>query len=188
MNTYHLHSIKNIVIAFAVTMFFSCKNNFDDVQKVGILQNQPIGEAKDIDVKYTEYNDTVVKLLANLLSPKMLDYSNRDFAFSEFPKGIELKIYDDDGNKTTIFSDYAISYSETDVIDLRGNVRIATQQKDTLFTEQLYYNQKLEWVFTNESFVFKRTGGETVGFGFDSDKTFDKFQMLEMGSEFEIDN
>ncbi|BAO76140.1 LPS export ABC transporter periplasmic protein LptC [Winogradskyella sp. PG-2] len=183
-----LHIIKNIVTAIAVTMFFSCNNDFDEVQKVGILQNQPIGEAENIDLKYTELKNDTVKLQANLISPKMLDYSNRDFAFSEFPDGLKLKIYDDDNNMTTITSRYAIFYSETDLIDLRGNVVIATYTKDTLFTEQLYYSEKMEWVFTNQPFYYKQTIGFTKGNGFDADKDFNNFQMLEMGGDFELDN
>ena len=183
------HIIKNLVTAIVVTLFFSCTNDFDKVQKIGVLQNQPIGEAENIDVKYTEVKeDTTVKLLANLLSPKMLDYSNRNFKFSEFPKGIELKLYDDDNNKTTITSKYAIVYSDTDIIDLRDDVVVITHGGDTLHTDQLYYNEKLEWVFTNVPFVFKRAAGVTNGYGFDSDKTFKKFQMREMEGDFELDN
>tara|TARA_R110002049_G_scaffold113927_3_gene264768 strand:+ start:20 stop:586 length:567 start_codon:yes stop_codon:yes gene_type:complete len=188
MTKCNLHIIKNLVTAIAVTLFFSCQNDFDDVQKVGVLQNQPIGEAENIDLKYTEFKEDTVRLLANLLSPKMLDYSNRGFAFSEFPKGIELNIYDKNNNKTTITSNYAIVYNETDIIDLRGDVKIATHGKDTLFTEQLYYNQKLEWAFTNEAFVFKRLTSNTHGVGFDSDKEFKNFQMLEVGGDIELDN
>lgn len=184
----YLHSIRNLVTAIVVTLFFSCKNDFNKVQKVGVLQNQPIGEAENIDLKYTEFKEDTVKLLANLLSPKMLDYSNRKFAFSEFPDGIELKVYDENSNMTTITSNYAIYYTETGLIDLRGDVVVATHDRDTLFTDQLYYNEKLEWVFTNESFLFKQTTGQTNGYGFDSDKTFEKYQMHEMGSEIEIDN
>ncbi|WP_178990395.1 LPS export ABC transporter periplasmic protein LptC [Winogradskyella schleiferi] len=188
MIKHNLHIIRNLVTAIVVTLFFSCKNDFDEVQKVGVLQNQPIGEAKDIDLKYTEFKEDTVRLIANLLSPKMLDYSNRNFAFNEFPEGIELKIYDANKNKTTITSDYAIVYNETNIIDLRGNVKIATHEKDTLFTEQLYYNQKLEWAFTNEPWLFKRAVGPLHGIGFDSDKEFKNFQMLEMGGQFELDN
>lgn len=175
-------------MALAVTLFFGCENDFGDVQKVGVLQNQPIGEAENIDLKYTEFLNDTVRLKANLISPKLLDYSNRDFSFSEFPDGIELKVYDDEGKMTTITSRYAIFYSDTDIIDLRGNVRIATHQKDTLFTEQLYYNEKLEWVFTNEPFYFKQSTGYTRGIGFDSDKNFKNYQMLEVGGDFELDN
>ncbi|WP_400076680.1 LPS export ABC transporter periplasmic protein LptC [Winogradskyella sp. R77965] len=189
MRIHNLHIIKNLVTAFVVTLFFSCTNDFDKVQKIGILQNQPIGVAENIDVKYTKVEeDTTVRLLANLLSPKMLDYSNRDFKFSEFPEGIELKVYDENNNKTTITSNYAIVYNDTDIIDLRDDVVVATHDGDTLYTDQLYYNEKLEWTFTNEPFIFKRASGKTHGYGFDSDKTFKKFQMHEMGGDFELDN
>ncbi len=167
-----------------MTLFFSCNNDFSEVQKIGVLQNQPIGEAENIDLKYTEFKEDTVRLVANLISPKMLDYSNRNFAFNEFPDGVVLYVFDDKKNKTTITSNYAIVYSETDIIDLRGNVQIATHEKDTLFTEQLYYNQKLEWLFTNEPWLF----GSLHGIGFDSDKEFKNFKMLEMGGEFQIDN
>ncbi|OZV69287.1 LPS export ABC transporter periplasmic protein LptC [Winogradskyella aurantia] len=188
INKNYSYKLKSIVTALVVTLFFSCKNDFEKVQQVGILQNQPIGEAENIDLKYTELEKDTVKLLANLLSPKMFDYSNRSFRFSEFPDGIILKIYDEQNNKTTITSNYAIYYSDTDIIDLRGNVVIATHQRDTLFTEQLYYNEKLEWVFTNEPFYYKQTTGFTRGNGFDADKDFKNFQMLEMDADFEIEN
>lgn len=188
MNNSQLHKIVNVVTAIAVTLFFSCKNNFNEVQKVGVLQNQPIGEAERIDLKYTETKDSIVKLLANLKSPSMLDYSNRVFGFSEFPEGIELIIYDDNSQETKIFSDYAIYYTDTELIDLQGNVIIATHDKDTLFTEQLYYNQKTDWVFTNYPVYFKRINGFTKGAVFDSDKEFKNYQILEMGGDFELDN
>ena len=75
------HIILHIVTVFTVTMFFSCKNNFKEVQKIGISEHEPIGVAENINLKYTDSG----KIKANLISPKMLDYSNRDFAFSEFP-------------------------------------------------------------------------------------------------------
>jgi len=181
--------IKIGVTAVAVTLFFSCKDNFKEVQKIGVLAHQPVGVAKDIDLKYTELEqDVKVKRLANLKSPTMLDYSNRDFAFNEFPEGIALTLYGDNGEETKIFANEAVVYSETDIIDLRGDVIIATHEKDTLFTDQLYYNQKLEWVFTNYPFYFKRVNGFTRGNGFDSDKNFENFQMLEMGGDFQLDN
>lgn len=188
MRIRYSHNILNIVTAFVVTLFFSCENDFSEVQKVGVFQNQPIGEAVDIDLKYTEIVNDSVHLKANLISPKMLDYSNRDFSFSEFPDGILLKVYDDNGNMTTITSEYAIFYSDTDMIDLRKNVTIITHDGEILETNQLYYNEKLEWVFTNEPWVFTRDAGPMHGVGFDSDKDFKNFQMLEMGGDFELDN
>lgn len=184
MNIKKSNIILNTVTALVVTVFFSCKNNFKDVQQVGVLQNEPIGVADTINLKYTDS----FQLRANLLSPKMLDYSNRDFAFSEFPKGVELIIYDSDGNKSKIFADYAIVYSETDLVDLRGNVILATHKKDSLFTEQMYFDQTKEWVFTNENVRLRSEGTDINGIGFDSDRDFEVYEMLAMQGDIEVNN
>lgn len=184
MKKKYLHIIFNTVTALAVTVFFSCKNNFKDVQQVGVLQNEPISVADTINLKYTDS----FMLRANLLSPKMLDYSNRNFAFREFPKGIELIIYDEDGNKNIILADYAIMYPETDLVDLRGNVVLATYQKDSLFTPQMYFDQKSDWVFTNDVFRLRSEGTDVAGRGFDSDRNFDDYEMLEFAGDIEVDN
>ncbi|WP_406682899.1 LPS export ABC transporter periplasmic protein LptC [Seonamhaeicola sp. MEBiC1930] len=136
--------ILNIVTVITVTMFFSCNNNYNEVQNLGISENEPIGEAENINLKYTDSG----KVAINLISPKRLDYSNRGFPFEEFPEGITLYIYDED-SKTTVVSDYAISYKKTGIIDLQGNVVITSDDGDVLRTEQLYYFQKNQWLFTN---------------------------------------
>ncbi len=170
------HTILNIVTVFTVTMFFSCKDNFKEVQKIGISENEPIGVAKNINLKYTDSG----RIKAILISPKMLDYSNRDFPFSEFTEGVYMELFDEQNNKSVVVADYAISYSNTDLIDLQGNVRLSTHNKDTLFAEQLYYDQKNEWMFTNIPVKF-RTGQDMInGRGFDSDTKFTNAQVLEV--------
>ncbi len=140
MNRLHKHIFKNIVTVITVTMFFSCKNNFKEIQNIGALGSGPLTIAENINTKYVDSG----RLKSNLLSSKMLDFSNRKFAFTEFPNGIDFTIYDDDGNKSNVISDYAIIYDETDLIDLQGNVVLITHKKDTLFAEQLFYDQKRE--------------------------------------------
>ncbi|MEZ4792599.1 MAG: LPS export ABC transporter periplasmic protein LptC [Gelidibacter sp.] len=167
--------MKSIVTAIVVTMFFSCKDNFKEVQQIGVLQNEPIGIAENINLKYTDSG----KVKANLLSPKMKDYSNREFSFTEFPEGIKLLLYDK-GKKSTILSDYAISYSEMDLIDLQKNVIIITQQNDSIFANQLYYDQKNEQIFTNEAFKMVSPTKIITGNGFNSDKDFKHFEALEV--------
>ncbi len=190
MQKINIHILKSAVTTLVVIALFSCTNNFKAVQNVGILQNQPISEAYNINLKYTEYqnNDSLVKLVANLKGTEMLDFGNRPFGYTAFPKGIELIIYGDAKETTTIFADYAVSFTKTGLLDLQGNVRVITHNKDTLFTEQLYYNQKEEWVFTNKPILFKGTDGPISGSGFDSDKDFKNYQILDMGGDFKIDN
>ena len=164
-----------IVTVFTVTMFFSCKNNFKEVQNIGIVDSGPLTIAENINTKYTDSG----KLKMNLKSAKMLDFSNRAFAFFEFPIGVDLDFFDDNNNKSNVIADYALVYNGTDLIDLRGNVVLTTHNNDTLFAEQLYYDQKTEWLFTNQPVRF-RTKNEIInGNGFDSNRNFTNAEVLE---------
>ncbi|WP_417199975.1 LPS export ABC transporter periplasmic protein LptC [Bizionia sp.] len=177
----HIH--KTIVLAIALTMVFSCKNNFEDVKKIGISENAPIGIAENMNLKYTDSG----RVTALLRSPKMLDFSNRDFPFSEFPDAVELDLFDENNQKSTITADYAIVYDKTGLIDMQGNVVLASHKNDTLYADQLYYDQNREWMFTNQPVTF-RTGSDIInGKGFDSDVKFTKAQVLEIDGLINVD-
>ena len=61
----------------------------------------------------------------------MLNFSNANFPYFEFPTKIEVILFDENKNQTKIIADYAISYSNSDLIDLRGNVIVSTHLMDT---------------------------------------------------------
>jgi lipopolysaccharide export system protein LptC len=175
MKTILTYKTLSMVTVLTVTLFFSCKNNFKEIQNIGALVSGPLTIAENINTKYTDSG----KLKSHLLSPKMLDYTNREFAFYEFPEGINLTMYDEE-NKSNVVADYAILYNETDLIDLQGNVVLTTHNKDTLYADQLFYDQKTEWLFTNLPVRF-RTKNEIInGVGFDSNKDFTQAQVLEV--------
>jgi LPS export ABC transporter protein LptC len=165
-----------MVTVFTVTMFFSCKNNFEEVQNIGILSSEPLTIAENINTKYTDSG----QLKSILKSSKMLNFSNREFAFYEFPEGVDLTLFDEENNKSNVIADYAIVYDETDLIDLRGNVVLNTHNRDTLYADQLFYDQKLEWLFTNKPVKFRTKDQLIDGNGFDSDRNFSKARVLEV--------
>ncbi|MGE5944244.1 MAG: LPS export ABC transporter periplasmic protein LptC [Flavobacteriales bacterium] len=177
------YTILNIVTVFTVTMFFSCKDNTNEVLKIGISENEPIGIADTFNLKYTDSG----RVKAILIGPKMFDYSNRDFPFMEFPEGIYLEVFDEDNNKSIVVSDYAISYTYTDLIDLQGNVKLSTHKKDTLFAEQLYYDQDKEWLFTNKPVKFKMGLDMINGRGFDSNSKFTNAEVLEVDGNITVE-
>lgn len=172
----------NIVIALVMTMFFSCKDNFKDIQNIGVSDNEPIGVAENINLKYTDSG----KVKAILKSPKMYDYSNMKFGYNKFTEGVNLEIFED-GKKSVVISDYAIIYNKTNIIDLQGNVKVTTHSNDTLFAEQLYYDNEKEWLFTNKPVTF-RTGQDLInGNGFDSNSKFTNAEVLEITGLITVD-
>ena len=164
------------------SFLINCESNINEVRKINLTELNPVGEAENFNLKYNfiqkinlrfnlKYTDSG-KIKAILVSPQMLDYSNLEFPFSEFPKGIKVTIYDEKGNKSFVTSKYAISYSKSNLIDLRGNVKITTSDGKILETEQLYYDQANECFFTQK--IYKFTDKSTVinGIGIDFSKDF----------------
>lgn len=157
-----------VVMAFAVTLFFGCESNFKKVQQAKIVEFTPTGDADNVNLKYTDSG----AIKAELVSSKMLDYAVVAFPFTEFPKGVLVTVYDKGGKKTRITSNYAISYKSTNIIDLQGKVKIVSQDGQMLETEQLYYDQKNEWFFTEKRFKFTDLKGSSNGQGIDFSKDF----------------
>ena len=162
------YRIISLVTALAVTLFFGCESNFKEVQKINFSEFIPSGDADKVNLKYTDSG----RISAILVSPKMLDFSSVNFPFTEFPKGIDVTLYDIKGKKTFIKSNYAVSYKVTNIIDLQGSVKITSQDGQILETEQLYYDQKNEWFFTEKSFKFTDPKGVSNGQGIDFSKDF----------------
>ena len=161
----HIFFLLYLILAFSA---ISCDRSFKDVQNIGYSEFVPSGKAENFDLKYTDSG----KITSILVSPLMLDYATVSFPFTEFPDGMNITFFDKSGKKTFVKSDYAVTYKNTNLFDLQGNVNISTEDGQNLATSQLYYDQKNEWFFTEKKFKFTDPKGVSYGEGIDFSKDF----------------
>jgi LPS export ABC transporter protein LptC len=172
MKTYAHKKVRSIAVLLGIAMLFSCEGNLDQMKQLSLEMSGPQSEALHINTFYTDSG--FVK--ANLRSPKMLDFAQESFPYREFPDGVEVDFFEEDKTKNTVIADYAIIYTDVDLIDLRGNVKIVTSDSTRLNSDQLYWNQKEEWLFTDNPYViFMSNGAINEGEGFDADQNFNNF-------------
>jgi LPS export ABC transporter protein LptC len=126
----------------------------------------PMSVAENINTKYVDSG----KLKSVLNSQKMINFSNQEFPFYEFPNGVDLLLLSKNNDTSNVVSNTAVVFTETDIIDLRGDVVLITSTKDTLLTDQLYYDQKKEWLFTDFPVRFRTKNYITITF-FDHNTT-----------------
>lgn len=151
-----------------IAVLTGCESNLKDVQRINLSEFSPSGDADSITLKYTDSG----KIKAVLIASKMLDFATVKYPFTEFPKGINVTLYDKNAKKTFVRSDYAIQFKGTDLIDLQGNVKISTEDNQILETSQLYYDQKNAWFYTEEKFKFTAPKGVSNGEGIDFNNDF----------------
>jgi LPS export ABC transporter protein LptC len=165
----------------SLILFSSCESNFKEVQKSTFAEFSPSGEADSINLKYTDSG----KIKSILISPKMLDYATVDFPFTEFPKGINVTLFDNKGKKTFITAKYAVTYKTTDLIDLQGNVKITNEDEQLFETDQLFFDQKNEWFYTEQKYKFTDPKGVSYGEGVDFSKDFKIINSQRISGEIE---
>lgn len=170
-----------IVSIFVIAFLSGCESHLKDVQKINLSEFSPTGDADSITLKYTDSG----KIKAVLIASKMLDFATVKYPFTEFPKGVNVTLYDQNAKRTFIRSDYAIQFKGTDIIDLQGNVKISTEDNQVLETNQLYYDQKNAWFFTEGKFKFTAPKGISNGEGIDFNKDFTIMNTQKFSGEIE---
>lgn len=159
-----------LAVIWVITLF-ACEGNYKNVQRLNLKDGAPVAEGKNINLFYTDSG----KVVTNLLAPKLLDYSNFEFAYQEFPEGVEVHFFDKEG-ESTVKSDYAIRFNETGIVDLRQNVVLTTADGNVLKAEQLYWDQKNKWVFTDQPYrITFSDGSYNDGARFDANEDFTIF-------------
>lgn len=165
---------KNIASFILIAMFFSCTNSNKEVKDFLADKNLPIGVAKDV---YHIYKDSGI-ITSKLQTRLLYDFSNRkEHPYSEFPKGIKITSINKNGkDSTTITGNYALSYRKTSISEIKGNVVIINHKDGTkLETNQLFWDKKQKYFFTEDGFRLTTKKDTINGFGFESKENLSKW-------------
>ena len=139
----------------------------------------PDMSARGVDILYSERGSVQIRLTAPQLIKKTLD----DEPVIEFPAGFKVEFYDTAFNvKSIIKGDYGISYEKKKLMEARYNVIVENiQTKEKLNTEQLFWDQNKEIIYTDK-FVRLTRGDEIINaYGLKSDQSFENVVLYHIG-------
>tara|TARA_Y100000389_G_scaffold93962_1_gene90583 strand:+ start:2809 stop:3384 length:576 start_codon:yes stop_codon:yes gene_type:complete len=160
------------VMVFTIALLFSCEDNSQALKEMNMNRQDPLATAKSIRMVYTDS----LRIQAILTAPKHVDYTNLSFRYAEFPEGLKVIFFDNDGNENEVLADYGILYDETKLIDLKGNVQLKSHDGSILTTKQLFWDSENEWLFTEQPFTFNDQDYNFNALRLDTNRDFTKFQ------------
>ncbi len=135
----------------------SCEN---DRQKVLAMGKKVIGveEAKNIE----SYLSQGGKVKAKLLAPVMLRYQT-DTPRVVFPKSLFVNFYNDSLKIESKLSAKYGTYLENDNrVFLRDSIVVFNVTGDTLFCNDLYWDQQKEIFYTDKNVIIRKPGGQSM--------------------------
>ncbi len=147
---------------------FSCKNDMQSIKALEeVADTLPEMSARNIEILYSEKGHVEVKLQ----SPYLRAYGGNE-PYTEFPEGFTVLFYDSAMNvKSRISANYGISYDKKKLMEARSNVVAENlERNEKLMTEQLFWDQNKEIIYTDK-FVRITRGEELInGDGLRSDQ------------------
>ncbi|MBI1306619.1 MAG: LPS export ABC transporter periplasmic protein LptC [Bacteroidetes bacterium] len=142
-----------------------------------------VERASNVKIRYT---DSAI-LKATISTPKMIRYPNIKDPYTEMPKGLEARFYDENGLEDShLSSQYGINYEKRKLIKLTDSVRVTNKKGERLESEELYWDQNKKTIYTNKFVRILRENDTIRGDGFESNETFSKYKITRPTGEFKV--
>jgi LPS export ABC transporter protein LptC len=162
----------------------ACENDVNDVK--ALSQRAPgIEEGKQIE-SYLSQNG---KVTARLRAPLLLRYQGDSTRKAEFPRSLHVDFFDDTlGIESQLDARYGRYLQNESKVFLRDHVVIFNTKGDTLYTDELYWDQSLGQFHTDkpvtliQNYPYKQRGRYANGFRSNQDLTNIVFYNVQPGS------
>lgn len=175
---------KALFVGALVFIFSSCKN---DLHKVNSLTTTPdTAQMSGLDVELTRSLNGLIAVRMKSAEVRQPQADNNTF---EFPKGLELFMYDTLGNVTSHMSaKYSIYYDKEGIWEAKNDVVVNNEKGDQLNTEYLVWNRDKGTIETNQFVKISTADGIIYGDGMVADQHFNNWEVKNGRGIFDIEN
>ncbi len=176
---------KGIAASVAVLFLFSCSNDIKQVQEITKEDNLPMDVQENLVLQYSD--SSFVRL--QLEAPLAESYTQLEDPQRKFPKGIEVFFFDSQGvQETRLKANQATNFINRRLWHATGDVVVVNKKGEQLNTEELYWDEKREKIYS-EVFVKITTGKEIImGEGFEADQSFDNYTISKVTGQIAIED
>ena len=159
-------------------LFFllSCENDIEKINALTSELNLPQQTGYDVEIVFTDSGTLKWKLYA----PEINRFDSKENPYIEFPKGIKIIDFDREGNiESKLTANYAIYYQKDKLGEAKSNVvAIKETTGEQLYTEQLFWDQKSETVYSNTfSRIINNQGTHIGEKGFEAKQDLSRWKL-----------
>lgn len=172
------------VVVFILITLVGCKTDLSKVKPPEDIDNLPQLSITDFHAYYKMSSN----LQAEAFAPQMDKY-NIGKNLVEFTKGVDVKFYDQNFNpSTTLICDYAVNYPNEELWKFSGNVEVVSSSGGTLKTQELFFNQQNEKIYSVKYVEVTDTTGSVIRGkgGFESNYDFTIYEFKNVDGVFNL--
>lgn len=141
----------------------------------------PLQEVENMEMFHTENEIIKVKMTA----PLLYEFANEDM---EFPKGLYIEFYTEEGKlESTLKANHAFFFKDKKLWRGRGKVEVKNMEKnEQLNTEELFWKQTEETIYTEEFVTIRQQGDVIYGKGLDAKQDLSDYTITHPTGTFDV--
>lgn len=172
-----ISSITIVLISIVMLFFYtSCNNNNKDL--VDIHYDPEITPSMNTDSVITLISDSgVTRYKLETENWQVFDKAKDPYWF--FPKGIYLERFDSLYQvEAKILADSAWNYTDKRLWRLKGHVDIRNMAGEMFLSDELFWDEKAQRVYSDKYIEIKRGDTELKGYGFESNQEMTEYRIF----------
>lgn len=165
-------------------LFYSCSNDYNEVIKDVSFETLPEQRAENIEIVRTDSG----KVIGKIFAPVLERYSQEENPYELFPEGMKVVTYQKYPKiNSSIVCKYAYHDVKTQKWEARDNVVAVNIDGDTLKTEQMFWDLKIEKIYSDK-YVNITTKDEIIyGNGFIANQDFTNWKITNVKGTIYLD-
>lgn len=155
-NKNHISIKKRFIPFIILTFYFTACNSVPEVDLTKRKTNFPDRTLINAHIYYKDSG----RIVLDLRSPLIEEYSMIDTPYMKFPKGLELDFYNKKSDTPGYLrANWATASEMRGWYEGRGDVLVINEKGDTLKTQKLFWNKKTRKIFTQDTvFLISKMG------------------------------
>ncbi len=157
---------------FAMVAVFASTNEFNEV--VNLDEDSPFQSSENTTIDYTINGRLKSRIVASLINQYPDTINNR----VEMPEGFEAMFFDSLKEVSShISANLGTWYKDQELMHARGNVIAYSNNGDTLYTEELFWQQDSAIIYTEQAVKIIKPNMIIYGKGLTADQEFKKYNI-----------
>ena len=170
----HIMTVYCALCIVHCALFFSCQTKHEMTESVTDIKSTPQVYADSIT---TIVSDSGI-IRYRIIAPDWYVYEKADTSYWDFPNGLRFERFDEKSKiDAEIECDRAIYYSKLELWRLNDNVEATNLNHEEFYTNELYWDQKEERVYSDSAITIIQKERKILGVGFESNQTFSRYSI-----------
>lgn len=179
-----LKDIRIAVLIIGTALFYSCRDDIEIINR-SISENTPTQIAENFGTSYTDS----ALLQMRMEAPLMEYYGKMEEPYSDFPEGIIVYFYNEQGEPNGhISAKFARYFEAKQLWEVRDSVVALNEKNELLETELLFWDEPGDLIYTDKFVRITQQDQIIRGYGLESDPRFLKWKINNVTATLYLDD